>query len=68
MVEGAQKLAFDCGPMEIMTVRYRKVVLAIYNTDKHIIMLSYDPSVETPFTEALVKELRRVFQYDRADG
>lgn len=68
MVEGAQKLASDCGPMEIMTVRYRKVVLAIYNTGQHIVMLSYDPSVETPFTAGLVRELRRVFQYDGAHG
>lgn len=68
MVDGAQQLASAYGPMEILTVRYRKVLLAIYNADQHIVMLSYDPSVETPFTEALVRELKRVFQYDKASS
>jgi hypothetical protein len=60
MIESAKKLERDCGPFQIMTIRYRKVMIAIYRGERYIIMLSFDPSVETPFLRKLTAELDRI--------
>jgi len=60
MLDSAQKLESKCGPFQIMTIRYRKVMIAIYRGEHHIVMLSFDSSVETPFLRKLTEELGRV--------
>jgi hypothetical protein len=60
MLDSAQTLESNCGPFQIMTIRYRKVMIAIYRGEQHIVMLSFDPSVETPFLRKLTEELGRV--------
>lgn len=57
MVDSAQRLEDNCGPLQIMTVRYRKVVLTIYRSTRHLVILSFDPTVETPFTNKLAPAL-----------
>lgn len=60
IVDSAKRLENDCGPFQIMTIRYRKVMIAIYRGDHYITMLSFDPSVETPFLRKLTEELTRI--------
>jgi len=60
MLDSAKRLENDCGPFEIMTIRYRKAMIAIYRGDHYIIMLSFEPSVETPFLRKLTEELDRI--------
>ena len=60
MVNSAQQLEVNCGQFQIMTIRYRKVMIAIYRGTHHIVMLSFDPSVETPFLRKLSDELGRI--------
>ena len=60
MIDSAKRLEKDCGPFQIMTIRYRKLMIAIYRGDRYIIMLSFDPSVETPFLRKLTAELDRI--------
>lgn len=60
LIDGAKRLEKDCGPFQIMTIRYRKMMIAIYRGDRHIIMLSFEPSVETPFLSKLTEELARM--------
>ena len=60
MLDSAHKLEENCGPFQIMSIRYRKVMIAIYRGDQYITMLSFDPSVETPFLRKLTDELGRL--------
>lgn len=60
MLDSAKRLENDCGPFQIMTIRYRKLMIAIYRGDRYTIMLSFDPSVETPFLRKLTAELARI--------
>lgn len=60
MLESAKKLERDCEPFQIMTIRYRKVMIAIYRGERYTIMLSFEPSVETPFATKLTAELARI--------
>jgi hypothetical protein len=60
MVDSAQKLEANCGPFQIMTIRYRRVMIAIYRGTHHIVMLSFDASVETPFLRKLSDQLGRI--------
>ncbi len=60
MLDSAKRLEKDCGPFQIMTIRYRKLMIAIYRGDRYIIMLSFDPSVVTPFLRKLTAELDRI--------
>jgi hypothetical protein len=60
MLDSAKRLEDDCGLFQIMTIRYRKVMIAIYRGEHYIAMLSFDPSVETPFVRRLTEELARV--------
>ena len=56
----AKTLEKDCGPFQIMTIRYRKLMIAIYRGEHYMIMLSFESSVETPFLRRLTEELDRI--------
>jgi hypothetical protein len=60
MVDSAQRLEEYCGPLQIMSVRYRRVLLAIYRSSQHIVMLSFESSVESPFLNKLAKGLESI--------
>ena len=60
IVEGLRRLEEHCGLLQIMTVRYRKVLLAIYSDGLYVVVLSFEPSIETPFMNKLAEELRRI--------
>ena len=60
MVDGAQRLENNCGPLRIISVRYKKVMLAIYRGTRHVVMLSFEPAVETPFSDKLAKGLESI--------
>lgn len=60
MVDGALKLERDCGSMEIISIRYRKVFVVFYKAGDYIVVISFDPSVETPFHTKLASELARI--------
>ena len=60
MVNSAQRLEENCGPLQIMSVRYRRVLLAIYRSSQHIVMLSFESTVESPFLNKLAKGLESI--------
>ncbi|MGD0175522.1 MAG: hypothetical protein ABSC50_01710 [Candidatus Bathyarchaeia archaeon] len=60
MVDSAQRLEENCGPLQIMSVRYRRVLLAIYRSSQHIVMLSFESTVESPFLNKLAKGLESI--------
>ena len=65
MVEGALRLEGTCGPLEIMSIRYRKVMLSLYRAGDYIVTVSFEPTVETPFMQKLTQELSRILYYER---
>ena len=60
MVDSAQKLEDNCGPLRIINIRYRKVMVTIYRGTRHIVMLSFDPTIETPFLSKLAINLESI--------
>lgn len=60
MVDGAQKLENNCGPLRIINIRYRKVMVTVYRGTANIVMLSWDPTVETPFLSKLATGLESI--------
>lgn len=62
MVEGAAKMEVDCGFLEFVTARYKKVMLEIYRVGRHIGMVSFDTSVETPFSSNLARNVERILR------
>lgn len=60
ILESAKRLESDCGPFQILTIRYRKLLIAIYRGEHYMVMLSFDPSVDTPFLRKLTEELDRI--------
>ena len=60
IVDSAQKLENDCGPLRIVNIRYRKVMVTIYRGTQHIVMLSFEPSIETPFLSKLAINLESI--------
>jgi hypothetical protein len=60
IVDSVQKLENNCGPLRIINVRYRKVMVTIYRGTRHIVMLSFEPSVETPFLSKLATNLESI--------
>lgn len=60
MVDGAQRLENDCGPLRIIALRYRRVMLAIYWGTRHIVMLSFEPPIETSFLDGLATGLESI--------
>jgi len=60
MLNAAKTLEKDCGPFQIMSIRYRRLMIAIYRGERYMVMLSFDSSVETPFLRRLKEELDRI--------
>ncbi len=60
MVDSAHKLEDHCGPLRMINIRYRKVMVTIYKGTRHILMISWDPTVETPFLTKLAIALESI--------
>jgi len=60
MVEGAQRLEPYLGSVETVSARYKKAMLVFYRAREYIIMLTFEPSVETPFHTRLASDLARI--------
>jgi len=60
MVENAQRLEPYLGSIETVSTRYKKAMLVFYRAREYIVLLSFEPSVETPFHTKLAKELGRI--------
>jgi hypothetical protein len=65
MIESAQRLEDYCGPLEIMTIRYRRVMLSLYRAGKYVVMVSFEPTVQTPFMKKLSQELSRILHVEQ---
>jgi hypothetical protein len=65
MIEGAQKLEPHCGPLEIMSIRYRRVMVALHRAGDYIVMVSFEPTVQTPFMKTLSQELARILAAEK---
>ncbi len=60
MVDSAQTLESDCGPLQIISMCYRKVMVAVYRSTMHIVMLSFDPVAESPFLNKIATGLATI--------
>jgi len=60
MIEGAQKLESYLGAIETVSTRYKNAMLVFYRAGEYVVMLSFDPSVETPFHSKLASDLARI--------
>jgi len=60
MVEGAQRLEPYMGSIETVSTRYKRAMLVFYRAREYIVMLSFEPSVETPFHTKLASDLSRI--------
>jgi len=66
MIEGAEKLEPDSGQLEFVTARYKNLMVEMYRVGQHIVMVSFDPSVETPFSSSLSEQVERIFSEEVA--
>lgn len=53
LVEGAEKLEGSCGLMSGLLIQYKKIILTIHSVGEYIVVLSFEPSVEMPFTSRI---------------
>jgi len=53
LVEAAEKMQPVLGRVESATIRYEKVLLVFFRVNSVVVLLSFDPSVTTPFMSAL---------------
>lgn len=60
MVEGAAKLEQQCGLMIGLQIQYKKVILTIHSVGEYVVVLSFDPSVETPFLSRINQLVQRI--------
>ena len=52
-VDSAERLQSFNGALESVTIRYAKVLLVFLRIEKLVVVLSYDPSVTTPFISSV---------------
>jgi len=58
LVEAAEKLQRILGNLDSVTMRYEKVLLVFFRVKKLVVILSYDPTVTTPFVSAVSDLIR----------
>lgn len=52
IIDSAEKLNGILGDLESVSMRYEKVLLVFFRVKKVVVVLSYNPSVTTPFIGA----------------
>lgn len=60
VLDSVKQLLPYCGPLKTVTVRYEKIVLAFYQTYRHVIVLSLEPSIETSYLDKIGNEIAKL--------
>lgn len=60
LVEGAQKLEQQCGSMRGLQIQYKRIILTIHSVGEYTVVLSFEPSVETPFLSRINQLAQRI--------
>jgi hypothetical protein len=60
LVEGAEKLEQQCGLMTGLQIQYKKIILTIHSVGEYVVVLSFEPSVETPFLNRINQLVQRI--------
>ena len=67
MVDSAGKLKPFCGGMKRITVLYDKVLLTLYRTAVHLVVLSMEPSVDQALLDKIGGAVRKLELSDAKD-
>jgi len=60
IVDAVRKLEPYCGTTRTVSIRYSKLLLILYQTEKYVIVLSFDPEAKTPFADKLASDLGKI--------
>ena len=60
MLGAAEKLKPFCGDVRRITLRYDRVLLAVYRTAAHFVVLSVEPQVESDLLDKVSKTVREL--------
>ena len=60
IVDAVRKLEPYCGTTRTVSIRYDKLLLIFYQTEKYVIVLSFDPEAKTPFADKLASDLGKI--------
>lgn len=60
MMDAAEKLRPFCGNVRRVTVRYDRVLLVLYRTAVHLVMLSLEPQVEQALLDRIGYSVRKL--------
>jgi len=67
IVDSASKLKPFCGAVKRITVLYDKVLLTLYRTAVHLVVLSLEPGVEQTLLDKIGSEVRKLELSDATD-
>jgi hypothetical protein len=59
IVDAVEKLAPYLGPVGGITAHYEKALVIFYRVENLIVILSFEPEVETPFYDRLTMEFKK---------
>jgi hypothetical protein len=59
IVDAVEKLAPYLGPVGGITAHYEKALVIFYRVENLIVILSFEPEVETPFYDRLTLEFKK---------
>lgn len=57
---GVGKLQPFLGQVSGLTIRYEKIVMALYPIAQYVVIVSFDPQVETPFMTKIGESIKKV--------
>jgi hypothetical protein len=60
LVEGAEKLEPQCGLMTGLQIQYKKIILTIHSVGEYTVVLTFEPSVDTPFLSRINQLAQRI--------
>jgi hypothetical protein len=60
IIDAAEKLKAFCGNTRCVTVRYDKVMLVLYRTAAHLVMLSLEPQVDQVLLDEIGDAVRKL--------
>jgi len=59
IVDAVEKLAPSLGPVGGITAHYEKALVLFYRIDNLIVVISFEPQVETPFYDRLTQAFKK---------
>ncbi len=60
IVDAAEKLKSFCGNIRCVTVRYDRVLLVLYRTAAHLVILSLEPHVDQALLDEIGDSVRKL--------